>query len=287
MKRALVLSGGGIAGSYEVGAITHLLNLGIEFDIICGSSVGAINAAFLSQYKKDNFEKGCKELIKFWKNLEQKNIYKRWFPFGKLHSLWKKSLYNSKPLKELIEKNIDENKIFESKIELRVGTVSVKSGKYKIYDQKSKDIINAIVASASFPPFFSPVKINDDLEYDAGIREYTPIRSAIDAGATEIYVICSDSNKLPPIDNTDKMNSIDLLKRFLNTMALEIILEDLKQVEIINQKILSGDRKEKKIIKCHVIKPNKQLVEDSLKFDHETITKLMGIGYNDAVQQIK
>ena len=46
MKRALVLSGGGSKGAFEVGAIAHLINKKVDFQLFTGTSVGALNAAF-------------------------------------------------------------------------------------------------------------------------------------------------------------------------------------------------------------------------------------------------
>jgi predicted acylesterase/phospholipase RssA len=47
--KALVLSGGGAKGAFELGAVTYLYEAGIKPDIICGTSVGAINAAKLAE----------------------------------------------------------------------------------------------------------------------------------------------------------------------------------------------------------------------------------------------
>ncbi|MBI3469491.1 MAG: patatin-like phospholipase family protein, partial [Planctomycetes bacterium] len=50
MKRALVLAGGGARGAYQVGMLQELVvNQGLDFTIIRGVSVGALNAAFLAQ----------------------------------------------------------------------------------------------------------------------------------------------------------------------------------------------------------------------------------------------
>ena len=66
--RALVLSGGGAKGAYEAGLISTLIHEYHEdFDIICGTSIGAINAAFLAQEKVD-------ELTTMWQTIENRNI---------------------------------------------------------------------------------------------------------------------------------------------------------------------------------------------------------------------
>ena len=50
MRRALVLAGGGARGAFQVGMLEELvINQEIDFDIIRGVSVGALNAAFLAQ----------------------------------------------------------------------------------------------------------------------------------------------------------------------------------------------------------------------------------------------
>ena len=49
MNRALVLSGGGSRGAYEIGAWQALEELGVKFDGVYGTSIGAMNAALVAQ----------------------------------------------------------------------------------------------------------------------------------------------------------------------------------------------------------------------------------------------
>lgn len=49
MKRALVFSGGGSRGAYEIGAWKALNELGIRFQAVYGTSIGAINAGLAAQ----------------------------------------------------------------------------------------------------------------------------------------------------------------------------------------------------------------------------------------------
>lgn len=48
-RTALVLSGGGARGAYEAGVVSQLYAQGEKFDVICGTSIGAINGAFIAQ----------------------------------------------------------------------------------------------------------------------------------------------------------------------------------------------------------------------------------------------
>ena len=55
MKRAIVLAGGGARGAYQMGFWRAIRELGIDYQIVTGSSVGALNAALMAS---GNFEGG-------------------------------------------------------------------------------------------------------------------------------------------------------------------------------------------------------------------------------------
>ena len=65
MTIALVLSGGGSKGDFELGAIRYLYDRGIRPDVITGTSVGAINAAKLAEG-----EGGLEGLERIWESLQ-------------------------------------------------------------------------------------------------------------------------------------------------------------------------------------------------------------------------
>jgi NTE family protein len=104
-ERALVLQGGGSLGAYEAGAYKALYEwlskqdkregkeTSITFDIIAGTSIGAMNAAVLTGYVIENgtYEGSAERLIDFWKYLSKESIadtnplFKPWWDY--LHSL--------------------------------------------------------------------------------------------------------------------------------------------------------------------------------------------------------
>ena len=45
-KKAIVLCGGGAKGAYQIGALKALNKVGYKYDIVTGTSVGALNGAF-------------------------------------------------------------------------------------------------------------------------------------------------------------------------------------------------------------------------------------------------
>ena len=103
--RALVLQGGGSLGAYEAGAYKALYNWLVEkdkeegkkksstFNIIAGTSIGAMNAAVLTSYFVENntYEGSAERLIEFWRYLSKQSLADTnpWFKFwwDGLHSM--------------------------------------------------------------------------------------------------------------------------------------------------------------------------------------------------------
>jgi len=284
-KRALVLSGGGSKGAFQAGALKHLLySLGLYYDIICGVSVGAINAIHIAQYKKGEERKCAEDMLKLWGSFNQKDIYKRWFPFGILHAAWQPALYNSAPLRQFLEEHIDINKIHGSGRELRFGTVSLDTGNYRLYDESSSDLIGACYNSASFPVAFMPTVMDGELQTDGGVRNVTPLGAAINAGATDIDVIMT-SPENPKYGPLKDPNVIDVAPRIIDIMSDEIVRCDLVIAELINKLVIAG-ASDKKVINIRVIRPGAVLIENSLDFAHEKIEEMIKIGYEAAKTQL-
>lgn len=82
-RLALVLSGGGARGAYEAGVIHYIRTAlpdkalrGRNFEVQCGSSVGAINTCFMASHAHAPLEQGQK-IYRLWKDLKQEQIYSR------------------------------------------------------------------------------------------------------------------------------------------------------------------------------------------------------------------
>jgi NTE family protein len=100
-ERALVLQGGGSLGAYEAGAYKALYEwiskqdkrdgkeTSTTFDIIAGTSIGAMNAAVLTSYVIENgtYEGSAERLVDFWKYLSKESIsdtnpwFKPWWDY--------------------------------------------------------------------------------------------------------------------------------------------------------------------------------------------------------------
>lgn len=279
--RALVLSGGGSKGAYQAGALKYIIGeLGVVYDAFCGVSVGAINSAFLAMFKYGEEQDSSFVLADLWEKLDNSKIYKRWFPFGRWHAIWKKSFFDSTPLHELLKGKLDLEVIRKSGKSVSVGAVSLSSGKYTIFDQSSDHFIDAVIASASFPGMLTPVSFMGQLWTDGGVKEISPIKKAVELGADVIDVIITN-----PQTRTRKFienpTTVDVLKRSMELSTDKIMANDIEKVEMYN-KLAEFGITEKKYVQLNIIRPETNLIEDLLDFRPFKIREMMEKGYNDA-----
>ena len=198
MKRALVLSGGGGRGAYQIGVWKALRELNIDFDIVTGTSVGALNGALITQ--------GSYELAeKFWQNIDYDFVFND--EFFKNKDLTRKKIklvrkylrstvlekgLEVKSLENNIETYLDTDKIFNSKIDFGVVTYDLSSRKpYMVTktEMNKNNIKDYIIASATIYPVFKKRKITNKYYIDGGFYDNLPINLAIDMGATEVIAV--------------------------------------------------------------------------------------------------
>jgi NTE family protein len=279
--QAICFSGGGSKGAFSTGVVKHLLgNLKKAYDVYAGVSVGAIAASFLGMFPTGQEELAANQLYNLWNELSTKNIYKRWFPFGGFHGLWKSSMYDSSPLRELISKNISLDRIRASGKIVVVGAISLSSGKYTVFDQTSDHLIEAIIASASFPGLLAPVKIGDELWIDAGPKKMLPTNSMIEMGVDKIdLVITSPEKRIPKYFG--KPSAIDALRFSFDFANDKILSNDIERLEMYNVLAAAG-LSGKKVIGINVIRPKYNLIDDPMDFSNEKIREMIGIGYEEA-----
>lgn len=279
--RALVHSGGAAKGAWACGVIQHLLgDLGINYDIYAGTSVGAINTAFLAMFKSGEEMQAAQLLKSWWLSLDNSKIYKPWTFWGKIAVAWKNSFYDSSPLHTLIRNNISLEKIRNSGKKIAIGALNLHTGKYVVFDQDSDDFIEAVLASSAFPAALSPIKINNDLFIDGGMKTLSPIKIAIEMGADEIDIITTspDIRDKKFIQNP---NIIDIVRRAFDVATDKILSNDI-ELALMHNILAEAGLGDKKNIKLRIIKPHYNLVDDVLDFNPEKIKEMMDKGYADA-----
>jgi NTE family protein len=132
-KTGLILTGGGARAAYQIGVLDAVSSILTEagwapeknpFDIICGTSAGAINATALA-CRADNFSESVQTLLQAWENFEAAQVYRadslgvlrsgaRWLSllsFGWLLRKWHanppNALLDNTPLVTLLHRLLD------------------------------------------------------------------------------------------------------------------------------------------------------------------------------------
>lgn len=190
MKRALVLSGGGAKGAYQIGVYKALKRLNIKIDIITGTSIGSINGAAL--VAGDYFK-----LKKFWLKTKTSKIFN--YDFNKIENLPKvaKEMIINKGLKfdkaEIVMgKVINERKVRKSKIDYGLVTVNLKTRVPKILTKEQipeGKLLSYVIASATCFPAVETKEIDGEHYIDGGYYDNLPINLAIEMGADEVIAV--------------------------------------------------------------------------------------------------
>ena len=259
-----MLSGGGSLGSFQIGAIKRLCELGYEYDMFYGTSVGAINSACLAMY--NNLKDGHAALEKFWLNVETSDVKKHWVPFSFAQGYFKGGLYNSAPLRDLIRKNFDQDRLRMYNKKLGVCAVNLQTTEAEIFTDESEHIVDGIIASAITPFFLDPIEIGEDLYIDGGIRHNIPIQAAIDAGATMVDVIATEPLHKDPMPKSTKL--MDVGMEIIGIMAHQIANNDIELAVYKNPDI-----------EINIIRPDRPLEGETLDFSIKTIKKQMAAEY--------
>jgi NTE family protein len=236
MRTALVLSGGGARGAYEAGVLLYLrealpaaLGVGAEelrLDVICGTSIGAVNACFLAATAHEPAGQAAR-LADLWRSLTLEDVF-RWstlslstvprYVYDQLRSLkrrrvsWRLSdfLY-PEALAHVVEDRIDWGRVPRNIEEghldsLTVTATDLGTGRSVVFVQSARPLppwsrdplveVRAVpmgpehaLASGALPLLFRPVRIGDSWFSDGSIRQTTPVGPAVRLGAERVIVI--------------------------------------------------------------------------------------------------
>lgn len=177
-KTALVLSGGGSRGAYQIGVWQALTELGIPIDIVTGSSVGAVNGAAIAQ----NLLEPARSM---WESLDTETV----FHFSEIR---KNGGGNYDEFKKLLAAKLDEAEIRSSDVELGLVTVEFPSMEpchlWK-EDIPQGELLDYILASASCFPAVRGYQIGGETYIDGGYGDNLPVEMALERGAKRIIAV--------------------------------------------------------------------------------------------------
>lgn len=184
MTTAFVLSGGVSLGAVQVGMLQALAERSIAPDLLVGTSVGAINAAFVADVPGPE---GPALLAQIWGSLRRSDVFPMSATTVLRAALHRDHLVPSGPLRDLISRTLTYQNLEQAAIPLTVVATEVTTGIEVLLSRGSA--VDALMASAAIPGIFSPVRVGGQLLMDGGVTDHTPISHAVRAGADIIYVL--------------------------------------------------------------------------------------------------
>ena len=243
---ALVLSGGGAKGAFQVGALKVLKERGYTFDAVSGVSVGALNGSMLVT---DQFE----ALLKIWNKLTPDMVVRKnsFFKIGSQYLLFKAGVskppmarFDNGPLRNLVKDYLIGEKAQKP---FHFGYVKLDTGRYVnaiIQWDGDHSInegdINRVMASTAIPAFFTPSRIGDTLGVDGGIRNISPIADILPYNPDRLILIPTE----PVGEDKERDDSRDIIQialRAIDIMLDEIFNEDIGRFFTINRLVRQAE----------------------------------------------
>ena len=216
---ALLLQGGGALGAYQGGVYEALAEANIHPDWIAGISIGAINAAIIAGNPPNS---RVDRLREFWTQVtssapwhwsgnpfidlaqsdDTRNLLNQmsaslaaafgatgffsarplmpWLqPGGTLAST---SLYDTKQLKDTLERLVDFDRLNAGMTRFSAGAVNVRTGNFVYFDTTTHKIApEHVMASGALPPGFPAIEIDGEHYWDGGLVSNTPLQWVIES----------------------------------------------------------------------------------------------------------
>jgi NTE family protein len=184
-RTAFVLSGGGSLGAVQVGMLKALFEGNLRPDMLIGTSVGAVNAAWVAG--RPGLD-GLGELTQIWLGLRRQDVFPL-SPFTGAAGLLGRSNHfiSNDSLRSVLDKHIPFKRLEDASLPLHIVATELKSGRAAILT--SGPAVPALLASCAIPGVFPPVVIGRRDYVDGGVANHTPITVAIELGASVIYVL--------------------------------------------------------------------------------------------------
>jgi NTE family protein len=269
---ALVLAGGGARGAYEAGVLRFILGdlpkrIGqpVAADLICGSSVGAINGAAIGAW--NGSAEGPETLSKFWTSLACSDVY-RFVALDLLRSPMRvlrgpsssdMAWVDARPLHALIRETFPWAKLRQSidsgrLMALVLTATEISTGRCVQFIDGNIDPASLethtgirrafspvgpehVLASCAIPFLFPPVDINGQPMVDGSLRQNTPLSPALRLGADHVLVVGTrrPRSEVTVSEDSATPSTPTILGKALNALLLDPVHQDLARVNLINK----------------------------------------------------
>jgi NTE family protein len=184
--RAFVLSGGGSLGAVQVGMLQALSERDVHPDLLIGTSVGAVNAAYIAGHGTGR--RALDELEAIWCGLRRQDV----FPVSPLRHLLavtgaKPSLCSNRGVRSLLDTHLTYRNLQDAAIPVHIVTTNLLSGEEVLLS--TGDAATAVLASTAIPGVFPAVEHAGMTLVDGGVADNAALSQAVALGADEIYIL--------------------------------------------------------------------------------------------------
>lgn len=286
---ALVLAGGAARGAYEAGVVQHVVedvarDLGrdVRFDVLSGTSVGALNACGLAAYA-DQGRAAIQRVLDVWTKLEASDLVRpdaRGILEMGARLLGRSGAPKAVPVREgglidpaglerLVERSIPfariEDNLRAGHLDaLTVSTTHVQSGRTVVHvhcregelprwshdptvlPRATRITARHALASAAIPILFRAVRLDGDYHCDGGLRQNVPLSPARRLGASRVLIVNPRHLPVTPLEDGEAEDlfpgPLFLLGKTLNALLLDRIDTDLARLSTINRILEAGAR---------------------------------------------
>ncbi|HET9021434.1 MAG TPA: patatin-like phospholipase family protein [Ornithinibacter sp.] len=182
---AYVLGGGGALGSSEVGMVRALAEHGIRPDLVLGTSIGALNGAFIAA---DPGVEGAERLAAVWEAVVRDGVFLD-NPVRQAARVarYRTHLLSNAPLRHVLETYLPVSRFEDLDVAFQCVAACIEDASGRWFS--TGEIADPVIASCSVPGLFPPVLIEDRHYLDGGLVHSIPVGRALALGATRIFVL--------------------------------------------------------------------------------------------------
>jgi NTE family protein len=184
VTNAYVLGGGGLLGAHEVGMLRALADAGIRPDLVVGTSIGAVNGAFVAA----DPDGAAERLADLWQGESLRVVFSETL-MGRAVRLVRSGthLHAIEPLRRLLADKLPAADFNDLKLPFQCVAASIEQATARWFT--SGPLIPAVMASCAVPGLLPPVEIGGNHYFDGGLVDSIPVGRAIALGATTVYVL--------------------------------------------------------------------------------------------------
>jgi NTE family protein len=181
---AFVLGGGGVLGAHEVGMLRALGEAGIRPDLVVGTSVGAINGAFVAA----DPDGAAERLAGLWQGEALRQAFSETI-LGRATRLARSGthLHSLEPLRQLLGEMLPGKDFADLALPFQCVAASIEHASARWFT--TGPVVPAVLASCAVPGLLPPVEIGGEHFFDGGLVDSIPVGRALAAGATTAYVL--------------------------------------------------------------------------------------------------